>query len=68
MKESKDETQAGLSAGLGVCPRCQRPHEYGEGTTIDTHFLPYPDDHGGTGYRDFLCTGCGLLLREDIST
>ena len=76
---SQDETKAGseFSAELGApieagafgeCPKCQTCHEDGLGTTLDIHFLPYPDEFGGTGHRDFFCTGCGLLLREDIST
>jgi hypothetical protein len=67
--ESSEKLSAWIEAGtFGECPRCQRTHEDGEGTTLDVQFLPYLDDYGGSGHRDFLCAGCGLLLREDIST
>lgn len=54
------------SGEWGACPKCGVEHPDGEGKTVSTHFVPYLDDFGGSGYREFLCTGCGTLLREDI--
>lgn len=53
---------------FGECPKCGALHEDGEGKTLHTHFVDYMNDVGGSGFRDFICTGCGTLLREDIST
>jgi hypothetical protein len=62
------DVSEGVTSWEGDCPRCGTQHPDGQGERLHSEWAqnPFEGPGVGSGYRLFLCYGCGRVLEEDI--